>query len=288
MSLLTVLSSVENRKHVLASPSEKEKKQDALDLLRFSKTSFGLGRLFPGQIVEELLIITNPSAENIELQMSIDCENREFDDLDEYVFTIRSAESNSYHHRHKTYFSPFSKAHFRIALKVPSIKEASTLKAVINTTAFFNFDEKDDSENSLPSDLAEKEVIVRTKKIPILASVILPKIECPKCLSINNTPTIKLAAKKGKKVDLKVPIKNFSETSICYNAELISMEPLEEGLIILVNGNGGLISNNGLSLVPITIRAPIYVSAKRIKEILVIRVRGTEVLVSFPVIIELY
>ena len=308
MSLLSVLTSVENREKTIASPLVKEKKLEAIDLLRFSKNSYSLGMLIPGQIIEELFIITNPSPESIELQMSIECENKEFDDLDEYVFTIRSADSNSYHHRHKTYFSPFSKAHFRIALKVPPVKDTTKLSGSINLSALFDkSDEKSDSENSAPDNsnplpsipsLQSPSSQTLTKSIPILANVSLPSIKCTKTLTFStnspnslNSPleTIKLAAKKGRKVDLKIPFKNLTSSSICFSTELFSPIPLEEGLIVVVNGNGGIMTgNNGLSLVSLSVRAPLYVEQKYVKQVLLLKVRGSDVIFSFPLVIELY
>lgn len=62
----------------------------------------------PGNILEESLEITNRHTENIVVRVVATCLNKEFDILDEYVYSIRKTTSYDYNERYFVLIPPFS------------------------------------------------------------------------------------------------------------------------------------------------------------------------------------
>jgi hypothetical protein len=59
------------------------------DLVQVNTTCIKFNQFMPGNILEESLEITNRHTENIVVRVVATCLNKEFDILDEYVYSIR-------------------------------------------------------------------------------------------------------------------------------------------------------------------------------------------------------
>ena len=60
------------------------------------------------------------------------CHNEEFEDYDEYVYSIRKTTAYDYNERFIVLIPPFKTMNFKIALKVPNAKETKFLNGSIN------------------------------------------------------------------------------------------------------------------------------------------------------------
>ena len=80
------------RKNGLKNPdiSEKPTEPEFLkDVLKFNVDKIDFGNLYPGQICEHSLEIFNKNKTNLSFKIRILCLNEKFDELDEYVFSMR-------------------------------------------------------------------------------------------------------------------------------------------------------------------------------------------------------
>lgn len=295
MASESVLKSIENQspKDITIPQNLKRKSPIIQDLLMFSKKEFDFKRVMPGQILEELLTITNPSSDNLQLKMQVVCEDSKFDELDEYVFTIRAAESGNYHHRHKTFFSPFSRAQFRVALKVPNTKTEQLLEGKIKMSLHILNKNQRDTENTkgdIENEYEDRESSVKFE-FCIKSQIFIPKIIPSRSLVENGVEIIRLAMKKGKKCDIKIPFKNLDDISQCYQVELIkpSVEDKDEHLACInLVGTSGIITANGTIFVNVSTKISSLYRENLIKRVLVIKIRGSDVHLSYPLLLELY
>lgn len=247
----------------------KEQSKMLLSKLMINKKLFEFGEVLPGQILEDEFSICNPLNCHIEIKMQVLCENPEFEALDEYVFTVRSADSNKYHHRHKTLFVPFSKAVFKVALKVPNCKQEQRLFGLIRVS----LSDKFETSNC-------------EMRIPLKSFIRIPSMKCPKSLFIDDFNVIKLAAKKGRKTDLKLPLQNLNDLNIFFLVDVLSNE-IDEVDVFLA-GSAGQIQSFGNGLIFLTIRVPSITEQQVSRKVLVFKVRGSSVFISFPILIEIY
>jgi hypothetical protein len=80
-------------------------------------------------------MIENHSRKKLTLKVKVVCLNKEFDDLDEYVFSIRKPPQYDYN---DTYFVMMNEKDFitfHVAIKVPKLKKVKELKGYIKVTA---------------------------------------------------------------------------------------------------------------------------------------------------------
>lgn len=114
----------------------------------------------------------------------------EFDSYSEYVYSIRRKTNYDYNEK-LTFVVPVDgTVQLHVALKVPNLLKERTIKGSLAVTV--------NGEDTYIS-------------IPINCLVEIPKIICPRSLFVKslNTNVIRLAIKKGKKGECKVPFKNL-------------------------------------------------------------------------------
>ena len=64
---------------------------DVADFVEVSSPTIKFGVVLPGFICERDLEVTNRSNENLILRSAVICNNSEFDEHDEYVYSMRKA-----------------------------------------------------------------------------------------------------------------------------------------------------------------------------------------------------
>lgn len=156
--------------------------------------------MVPGRIMEEDLKIMNRSSESIVLKVICLCENDEFADHDEYVYSVRKANNYDYNEKYFILLTPNSSIHLKVALKVP------------------NFYKRIELRGNLAISVKNVEGIV---DVPITSFNHVPKITCEKELFSHSYGfnVIRLAHKKGKKQEFKIPFKNTSPRPLTVELE---------------------------------------------------------------------
>lgn len=89
------------------------------EALEISSDKITYGLVKPGQIIEKDLKITNLSGEELVIKVVCLCTNKEFEDHDEYVYSVRKASIYDYNEKYFVLLPANSFIHFKVALKVP-------------------------------------------------------------------------------------------------------------------------------------------------------------------------
>ncbi len=82
--------------------------------------------------MEEDLKIMNMGSESIVLKVICLCNNEEFADHDEYVYSIRKANNYDYNEKYFILLTPNSSIHLKVALKVPNYYKRIELRGSIS------------------------------------------------------------------------------------------------------------------------------------------------------------
>lgn len=137
---------------------------DIKDILKLNHSSMlKFGVVFPGMIKEQKLMIENPSKHNLTLKVKVDCLNKEFDDLEEYVYSIRKPPQFDYNDTYYVIMNEKDFITFQVAIKVPKIREKKAMLGNI----------------TISSEECEGEFNIRLR-----ADTVVPIIYCPKVLFV--------------------------------------------------------------------------------------------------------
>ncbi|EAR94666.1 hypothetical protein TTHERM_00046700 (macronuclear) [Tetrahymena thermophila SB210] len=159
------------------------------EILQLSIDSVKFGVVFPGNIFEEQVQIVNKTNETVFIKVVGLCLNPEFDSHGEYVYSIRKTINYDYNEKLMFSIPGYQSIKVHIALKVPNINEEKIIKGSFAVTV-----------NGYDSYIS----------IPITSTVEIPKIVCTRQLfhASRSSKVIKLAIRRGKKSDCKIPFKN--------------------------------------------------------------------------------
>ncbi|KAL4471666.1 hypothetical protein ABPG74_008559 [Tetrahymena malaccensis] len=159
------------------------------EILQLSIDSIKFGVVFPGNIFEEQVQIVNKTNETVFIKVVGLCLNPEFDSHGEYVYSIRKTINYDYNEKLMFSIPGYQSIKVHIALKVPNINEEKIIKGSFAVTV-----------NGYDSYIS----------IPITSTVEIPKIICTRQLfhASRSSKVIKLAIRRGKKSDCKIPFKN--------------------------------------------------------------------------------
>lgn len=75
-----------------------------------------------GNIFEESLEITNKWSDSVVLKVVVTCTNKEFEEHDEYVYSIRKTVNYDYNEKYAVLLPPGKTIFFKVALKVPNVQ----------------------------------------------------------------------------------------------------------------------------------------------------------------------
>lgn len=82
--------------------------------------------------MEDDLKIKNNSTDSIVLKVLCLCTNKEFEEHDEYVYSIRKASNYDYNEKYFILLPPNSLIHLKVALKVPNYYKRINLTGVLD------------------------------------------------------------------------------------------------------------------------------------------------------------
>lgn len=170
------------------------------DILTVNRSSVEFGELFPGQIVEEALSITSKLVNRkIPFKIKVNCLSKEFDELDEYVYSMRRPSPNEVFNYNDTFLillAAKTASNYRVAIKVPLVRAETEIIGNIEIT----------STDTRPDPIV----------IPIRSKIIMPSIRCEKMIYINSLKmsVLKLYMKNAKKHEFRISLKNMTKVLI--------------------------------------------------------------------------
>lgn len=272
-SLLNI-KKITNVKSIFLQNKKKATNTEIRHLLKVTKTSIKYGNVLPGYIMEDDLEIHNISSHNLSFRVNVICHNSELDDHDEYIYSIRKLNVYDYNEKITGIIPPNNTLKYKIALKVPNLKNMCNLKGSV---------------------IISVQGIESTINIPITSFVEIPEIFCPKEIfdRENICSVIKFALKKGKKQDCKIPFKNNSEMNLTLEFEFLEPENKKNGYDLINYPNIINIAANGIGILNVILK-PILNSSQNdhtdnlIRRILLGKIKNSSMIYYFPLSIEIY
>lgn len=242
-------------------------------VLKINVGQIDFGELLPGQILEENLIIMNTLASTkVPFKIKVNCLTKEFDELDEYVYSMRRPNNNDTYNYNDTFLillTAKSVSYYKVAIKVPNVKEEREILGSIDLMS-----------NECPG----------TITIPIRARVFVPAIKCEKMITLKSLglPVVKLYMKTPKRQDFRINLKNMCKLNLI--AELFILKNEDE------------IKNMDFNFYPQNVNLPpnlpinFMMSAKCVcneadilnKEIhcvLIVKIKNSSAIFSYPIVI---
>lgn len=118
--------------------TENLKEMDLKDVLKINNSVVNFGDLFPGQILEEtVIILNNLTSTKVPFKIKINCLSEEFDDLDEYVYSMRRPTTQDVFNYNDTFLILLAQkaiSYYKLAIKVPNILEEKEISGNIEIT----------------------------------------------------------------------------------------------------------------------------------------------------------
>ena len=205
----------------------------------------------------------------------MDCCNQEFDDLDEYVLSIRKPPQYDYNDTYFVMMNEKDYITFHVAIKIPKLRAPCEILGKITITA---------------QGLSGKhEVYLSTDaKIPI--------IYCPKMLMINDIgmEIIPFTLKSLKKQDFKLPVKATPNANLNLSCEFEFLEDEKENQLFCFQVTPNVINFNAFMPQTLGIIARAtnkftmagFMKMKDIRKILIARIKNSSMIFSFPIIFK--
>ena len=250
------------------------KKPTINDYLEVSKSFVNFGEAMPGQVLEESIQVMNKSAKRILVQIDINCLNSELVGSEEYIYAIRRSRSQEYNDQHFISMSGYSHARFKLAVKTPGLKLSESIKGEV----IFSIDK-----------------IADTASLTLKTTSLLPKLISPKQLFHNGLQcnVIKLAMKRSKKLDAKVPIKNLGDVPLVLEISMFTSKEREENdgyrsyshppTLVLAGDSTGFVT---VMLKPPFSKQLASPKCTTIKRILVAKCKDASIMYSFVLLIN--
>lgn len=270
---------INNDKPVEAEAEEEDKDLKDLmieDVLKVNCTLVDFGNVLPGQIIEDtMIILNNLNKTKVPFKVKINCLSEEFEDLDEYVFSMRRPTPNEVFNYNDTFLIILAQkaiSYYKLAIKVPNISQEKKILGNIKIT----------SEKT-----KESKIIV-----PITASVVQPKIKCDKMMRIKslNMSVIKLFMKNPIRQDFRISLKNCAASSVFAELGIIKNDRMVDYLDfnfypaqVSLQSN---IANNFVMSVK-TKHTDQDIVNKDIHFVLIAKVKNSSVIFSFPVLLTI-
>lgn len=198
------------------SPEKEERLCDMTidQVLKVSTSSIDFGELYPGQISEETVIIqNNMTSVKVPFKIKVNCLSKEFDELDEYVYSMRRPSVHDAYNYNDTFLillAPKAVSFYKLAIKVPNIREEKDIFGSIEITS---------------EECADSIVTV-----PIRSRIVMPTIRCEKMIVMKNSsiPVIKLFMKVFPRQEFRISLKNMNKTACGLELMLLFNESKQE------------------------------------------------------------
>jgi hypothetical protein len=97
------------------------------------------GEVMPGQIIEEsIVIMNNLNSTKVPFRIKVNCLTKEFDELDEYVYSMRRPSQTDNFNYNDTFLILLTQkaiSYYKLAIKVPAVKEEKEIIGSIEITS---------------------------------------------------------------------------------------------------------------------------------------------------------
>ena len=241
------------------------------EVLKVNCQNIDFGEVMPGQIIEEtVIILNNMNKTKVPFKVKVNCLSEEFEDLDEYVYSMRRPTPNEVFNYNDTFLIILAQkaiSYYKLAIKVPNVKEEVKILGNIE----------------IVSDETKESRI----EVPISASVVLPKIKCEKMMRIKslNMSVIKLFMKNPVRQDFRISLKNCASQVVFVEFSIVKNERTAGSLDF--NFYPAQISlqpfapNNFVMSIKVN-RGEGEILDREIKFILIAKVRNSSAIFSYP------
>jgi hypothetical protein len=244
-------------------------------VLQVNVKEVDFGDLFPGQILEETIIVINKLASTkVPFKIKINCLTKEFDELDEYVYSMRRpspSDNFNYNDTFMILLAQKSVSYYKLAIKVPLYKESAEILGSIEITS---------TECQGPSIIF----------IPIRARIVLPKLKCEKMVHLKsiNMSVIKLYMKTLQRQDFRIALKNLCPVNCVAEPMIMKNEQTVAGIDFgFFPAQVSLTPNVTINFM-MTVRGSgkdMDESVGEVKALLVVKIRNSAAIFAYPMII---
>lgn len=242
-------------------------------ILKLNVPSIDFGELLPGQILEENLIIMNClQTSKIPFKIKVNCLTKEFDELDEYVYSMRRPTNNESYNYNDTFLillTSKSVSYYKVAIKVPNVKEEKEVLGSI--------------------DLSSNEC-QGTITIPIKAKVLVPAVKCEKMITLKSIglPVVKLYMKTPKRQDFRINLKNMCKLGLV--AELYVTKNEEELKCMDFSFYPQSVNLPSMTPINFTMSAKCIsneneILNREIHVVLIVKIKSSSAIFSYPIVI---
>lgn len=246
------------------------------DVLKVNSAHVDFGEVLPGQIIEEtIIILNNMNKTKVPFKVKVNCLSEEFEELDEYVYSMRRPTPNEVFNYNDTFLIILAQkaiSYYKLAIKVPNIWEEKAIPGSIEIT----------------SEKTQDSVIT----VPITAKIILPKIKCEKMMRIKslNMSVIKLYMKNPIRQDFRISLKNCATSPVFIEFSILKNDRLVDYLDFnfypaQISLQPAVINNFVMSVK--TKHTDQDIINKDIHLVLVVKVRNSSAIFSYPVLLTI-
>ena len=243
-------------------------------ILKINSQVVDFGDVFPGQILEEtIIILNNLSNTKVPFKIKVNCLTKEFDELDEYVYSMRRPSPNDVFNYNDTFLILLAQkaiSYYKLAIKAPFHREEAEILGNIEISS---------------TDCAGGNLI-----IPVKSRIVMPNIKCEKMISIKslNMSLIKLYMKTPKRQDFRISVKNVCKVNCVGEPSILKNDALTS--FIEFNFYPAQLSlNPGVStnfMVSAKCNLPdAEVANKEIRAVLIVKIRNSSAIFAYPMVI---
>jgi len=268
--------SEEDKKLELEAEDQDLSEMRIQDVLKVNCSQVDFGEVMPGQIIEEtIIILNNMNKTKVPFKVKVNCLSQEFDDLDEYVYSMRRPTPNEVFNYNDTFLIILAQkaiSYYKLAIKVPNITEEKKILGNIEIT----------------SEKTKESVMV----VSITAQIVLPKIKCEKMMKIRslNMSVVKLFMKNPLRQDFRIALKNCATSTVFVEYAILKNEKLLDFLDFnfypaQVSLQPLLVNNFVMSVK--TKHTDQSIINKDFHFVLVVKVRNSTAIFSFPVLLTI-
>lgn len=242
-------------------------------VLKINVGQIDFGELLPGQILEENLIIMNTfSSTKVPFKIKVNCLNKEFEDLDEYVYSMRRPNNNDTYNYNDTFLillTAKSVSYYKVAIKVPNVKEEKDILGSIDLTS-------NDCQGTIT--------------IPIRAKIVIPAIKCEKMITLKSLglPVVKLYMKTPKRQDFRINLKNMCKLNLVAELFILKNEmELRNIDFIFYPQNVNLPPNMPMNFMMSAkcVGNEAEILNKEVHCVMVVKIKNSSAIFSYPIVI---
>lgn len=247
------------------------------DVLKINQNTIDFGNVFPGQIIEEtIIILNNLSHTKVHFKIKVNCLTKEFDELDEYVYSMRRPTQNDVFNYNDTFLILLAHkaiSYYKLAVKVPNYREEKEIMGNIEIV----------SEHTKGGPLI----------IPVRSKITIPSLKCEKMIKLRSMdiPVVKLFLKNIKRQDFRIALKNTS--NYAYMGELSILKNDNHMKFLDINFYPPQINmaanalNNFMMSVKSLAKDDDEIINQEVRFVLLVRIRNSSIIFSYPVILTI-